>query len=92
MEMQQLIREGDVFVAINFFPSGQVIKCLYIFVVWQIGACEKWVCYMCSGKSQGLITPRKDWSAGLQELFMNDKEQDFVRSFFMYSVQSLFTL
>ncbi|KAM7435199.1 hypothetical protein ABFA07_014862 [Porites harrisoni] len=46
-------------------------------VVKQIAACEKWVCYMCSGKSQGLITPRKDWSAGLQELFMNDKEQDF---------------
>jgi len=37
------------------------------------------VCYMCSGKSQGLITPRQDWSAKLQELFMNDKEQDFVR-------------
>ncbi|XP_068671566.1 DNA (cytosine-5)-methyltransferase 3A-like [Montipora capricornis] len=45
--------------------------------VTKIAACEKWVCYMCSGKTQGLITPRKDWSARLQELFMNDKEQDF---------------
>lgn len=45
--------------------------------VTNIAACEKWVCYMCSGKSQGLITPRKNWSASLQELFMNDKEQDF---------------
>jgi len=32
---------------------------------------------MCSGKSQGLVTPRKDWSSRLQELFLNDKEQDF---------------
>ena len=29
MEMLQLIREGNVFVAINFFSSGQVIKCLF---------------------------------------------------------------
>lgn len=45
--------------------------------VTEIAASEKWVCYMCSGKSQGLITPRQDWSAKLQELFLNDKEQDF---------------
>lgn len=30
MEMLQLIREGNVFVAINFFSSGQVIKCLFL--------------------------------------------------------------
>ncbi|KAJ7381239.1 hypothetical protein OS493_001355 [Desmophyllum pertusum] len=45
--------------------------------VAEIAASEKWVCYMCSRKSQGLIKPRKDWAAKLQELFMNDKEQDF---------------
>ena len=26
----QLIREGSVFVAIHFFSSGQVIKCLFL--------------------------------------------------------------
>lgn len=36
---------------------------------------------MCSSKTQGLISPREDWSARLQEHFMNDKEQDFVRRF-----------
>lgn len=45
--------------------------------VTKIAACEKWVCYMCSGKTRGLITPRNDWSTRLQELFLNDKEQDF---------------
>lgn len=36
---------------------------------------------MCSSKTQGLISPRQDWSARLQEHFMNDKEQEFVRRF-----------
>lgn len=30
MEMAQLIREGNVFIVINFFHSGQVIKCLFL--------------------------------------------------------------
>ncbi|XP_078376058.1 DNA (cytosine-5)-methyltransferase 3A-like isoform X2 [Oculina patagonica] len=54
--------------------------------VTEIAASEQWVCYMCSGKSQGLITPRKDWSAKLQELFMNDKEQDFKPPYIFPSV------
>ncbi|KAK2570266.1 DNA (cytosine-5)-methyltransferase 3A [Acropora cervicornis] len=46
--------------------------------VRKIAACETWVCFMCSSKTQGLISPRQDWSARLQEHFMNDKEQEFV--------------
>lgn len=45
--------------------------------VRKIAACETWVCFMCSSKTQGLISPRQDWSARLQEHFMNDKEQEF---------------
>lgn len=54
--------------------------------VKEIAAADNWVCYMCSGGCQGLIRPRHNWSAKLQEFFMNDKEQDFKQPYIFPAV------
>ncbi|XP_031553018.1 DNA (cytosine-5)-methyltransferase 3A-like, partial [Actinia tenebrosa] len=38
---------------------------------------EKWICYMCSGKTKRLIKRRKDWQARLHELFVSDRQAEY---------------
>ncbi|XP_031572916.1 DNA (cytosine-5)-methyltransferase 3A-like [Actinia tenebrosa] len=38
---------------------------------------EKWICYMCSGKTKRLIKRRKDWQTRLHELFVSDRQAEY---------------